>query len=173
MSLPALQFDHVFSLDSIREVVEVYDERWSRGGLNARGGAGPTRYEWFNSTTAEDRIKQVHQAAQDFKSQAWSWPDLLEVLVPKDLVLPDHVGFFMADFLKPSKNMGRVRRICMADPVSQALQYVFSNAVKPYIEARLSKHAIAYREGLPMVVAFQNVIRFVRDHRLYAASIID
>lgn len=173
MNLPVLQFDHVFSLDKIREVVEVYDERWSRGGLNARGGAGPTRYEWFDSTTAAERTNEVYEAAQGLKGQAWRWPDLLEVLVPKDLVLPDHVADFLGDFLKPSKNKGRTRRICMADPVAQAIQYVFSEAVKLCIEARLSKHAIAYREGLPMVVAFKNVICFARDHRLDATAILD
>lgn len=171
MNVPALRFDQVFSLDNIREVVEVYDERWSRGGLNARGGAGPTRYEWFDSTTAAERTKEVYEAAQGLKTQGWSWPDLLEVLVPKDLVLPDYMA--VGDFLKPSKNKGRTRRICVADPVTQAVQYVFSEAIKGCIEARLSNHAIAYREGLPMLVAFKNVIRFVRDRRLYAAAILD
>jgi len=173
MSLPLLQFEAVFNRDDIRKVVEVYNDRWARGGLQARGANGRTKYEWFETTTAEERVEEVYQAAQGLKAGTWAWPQLLQVLVPKDVKLSEFAERMVGDMVKRSGKSKKPRRICMADPVAQAMQFLLADAINPYIEQKLSKHALAYRKARPLPVAFKNVVRFARDKKLYAVAVVD
>lgn len=173
MNLPVLQFDDVFNREDILKVVEVYNDRWARGGLHARGGSGRSKCEWFETTTIEERVEEVYQAAQGLKAGTWAWPQLLQVLVPKDVKLSEFAEWSVGELVKRSGKGKKPRRICMADPVAQAMQFLLADAIKPYIEAKLSKHALAYRKGRPLPVAFKNVVRFARDKKLYAVAVVD
>jgi hypothetical protein len=140
--------------DVLRRAVEVVgeraDRRWTRASLTLRGSDGVSREDFFNAFTVAERAKLVTE-----KINVGVWSPLLQRDVPK--------------------GVGRAgtRPICWATCTDTAIIYALTDLIDPYVEARLTKVALAYRRGRRMYDSIVDAVSRSRARALNVVCVLD
>jgi hypothetical protein len=125
------------------------DPRWGRACLYTRRYDGLSIADWFARHSPAQRVNMVRSALLD---QA-PWAPLLRVSIPK------------------THEPGVVRAVEMSIVVDHARHRLLRRALAPYIEAVLTKVAVAYRRGVQLAQTVKTA--HVRMERQPIATVVD